>query len=137
MEIVTTWLPFYGVQGLFKLFTAMVSIVTAIVLWRLVPTLLKLPGPFDLEQKNKELQTLNEQLRHSVIRLHQVIESAPNGLLMVDQNGKIVLCNAQIELLFGYRREELFGKKIEILVLSSEHFVQRTHQSQDRLLCKI
>ncbi len=89
-----------------------------------MPTLLKLAGPHSLEQKNAELQALNEQLRYAGnSRLHQVIESAPNGLLMMDQHGKIVLCNAQIEFLFGYRREELFGMKIEILI--PERFRQK------------
>jgi PAS domain S-box-containing protein len=49
-------------------------------------------------------------------RLRQVIEGAPNGMVMVDGQGKIVLVNAQIEAAFGYDRSELLGKPIEILV---------------------
>ena len=37
-------------------------------------------------------------------------------LLVVNPTGKIVLANVQAEKLFGYRREELLGKKIEMLV---------------------
>ncbi|MBI3758206.1 MAG: PAS domain S-box protein [Deltaproteobacteria bacterium] len=47
---------------------------------------------------------------------HQVIECAPNGMVMVDQAGKIVLVNAQIEKSFGYSRAELIGQSIEMLV---------------------
>lgn len=54
--------------------------------------------------------------KHNEEKLRQVIEAAPNGLMMVDHSGNIVLCNAQIELLFGYTREELTGCKIEMLV---------------------
>ncbi|MBL8910121.1 MAG: PAS domain S-box protein [Archangium sp.] len=44
------------------------------------------------------------------------IEAAPAGMLMVDHAGKIVLVNAQVEKLFGYRRDELIGQPIEMLV---------------------
>jgi len=62
-------------------------------------------------------------------RLHQVIESAPNGLMMVDQNGDIVLCNAEIESLFGYQRKELLGKKIGILIPDRDR--QKGHKLWD------
>jgi PAS domain S-box-containing protein len=49
-------------------------------------------------------------------QFRQVIESAPNGMVMVDQEGKIALVNAQIENSFGYIRDELLGQPIEMLV---------------------
>jgi PAS domain S-box-containing protein len=49
-------------------------------------------------------------------RFRQVIEGAPNGMLMVDAAGTITLVNAQIEKSFGYMREELLGQPIEMLV---------------------
>lgn len=49
-------------------------------------------------------------------RFRQVIERAPNGMVMVDQRGKIVLVNAQIEKTFGYSRTKLVGQPIEMLV---------------------
>ena len=47
-----------------------------------------------------------------------VVDSAPNGMLMIDKDGAIVLVNTQIEKVFGYRREELIGKPVETLVPS-------------------
>jgi two-component system cell cycle sensor histidine kinase/response regulator CckA len=49
-------------------------------------------------------------------RFHQLIEGAPNGMVMVDHFGRILLVNAEIERLFGYVRHELIGEPIEILV---------------------
>jgi PAS domain S-box-containing protein len=49
-------------------------------------------------------------------RFRQVVEAAPNAMVMVDGEGRIVLVNAQTERLFGYAREELFGRTIETLV---------------------
>src|SRR5262249_39197640 len=45
-----------------------------------------------------------------------VLERAPDGILVVDTDGRIRLSNAQCEKLFGYSRDELVGQQVEILV---------------------
>ncbi len=55
MGIWTLWNPDYGIDGLVKALTALVSIVTAIMLWPLVPQALALPSPGQLAQANHEL----------------------------------------------------------------------------------
>ena len=49
-------------------------------------------------------------------RFRQVVEAAPNAMVMVDRSGRIVLVNAQTEKLFGYGRDELIEKGIDTLV---------------------
>jgi PAS domain S-box-containing protein len=49
-------------------------------------------------------------------RARLMIEAAPNAMIMVTNDGQIQMVNAQTEKLFGYRREELLGQSIEILV---------------------
>ncbi len=49
-------------------------------------------------------------------RFEEVIESAPDAMLLVDQRGVIRLVNAQAERLFGYARSELLGKPIDGLM---------------------
>lgn len=45
-----------------------------------------------------------------------VTESSPNGILLVDDKGRIILVNAHAEELFGFKREELMGKPVETLI---------------------
>jgi PAS domain S-box-containing protein len=44
------------------------------------------------------------------------VESCPSGMLMVDRAGKVVMVNTEIERLFGYGRDELIGRSVDILV---------------------
>src|SRR5947209_6142071 len=44
------------------------------------------------------------------------VESAPNAMVMVNQDGKIVLVNSETEKQFGYHRDELIGQAVDILV---------------------
>ena len=48
LSIVTLWVPVYGLEGLIKLLTAVASIVTAVILWPLLPKILALPSPAQL-----------------------------------------------------------------------------------------
>jgi two-component system cell cycle sensor histidine kinase/response regulator CckA len=49
-------------------------------------------------------------------RFRLAVEAAPNAMVMVNHDGKIVLVNSQAEELFGYTRKELMGRTIEMLV---------------------
>jgi PAS domain S-box-containing protein len=55
MGIWTLWNPDYAVDGLVKAATALVSILTAIMLWPLMPQALALPSPAQLAQVNRDL----------------------------------------------------------------------------------
>jgi PAS domain S-box-containing protein len=49
-------------------------------------------------------------------RFRGLLESAPDGIVIVNREGRIVLLNTQAERMFGYRREELLEQPIELLM---------------------
>ncbi len=56
------------------------------------------------------------------------VEASPSAIVMVNQDGRVVLVNAQTERLFGYACEELIGQSVEILVpqrFRGEHCTHR------------
>ncbi|MES2138858.1 MAG: PAS domain S-box protein [Bacteroidota bacterium] len=57
-----------------------------------------------------------------------LLESAPDAIVIVNNSGEIQLVNSQTERLFGYKREEIIGKGIEILIPSSYKDVDPAHR---------
>ncbi len=87
----------------------------------------------DLRGFGKITRDLTERKR-AEDQFRMAVEAAPTGMIMVDQRGKIVLLNAQIDKLFGYDRAELMGQSIEVLVperFRGRHAGFRTNFSAD------
>lgn len=61
--------------------------------------------------------------------LFRVFEHAPDGIVLADGTGRIIKVNAQTEAMFGFSREELIGKPVEILIprrYAAQHVGHRT-----------
>ncbi len=102
LGIWTVWHGTYRLDGLIKALTAVASVGTALLLIPVLPRMLSLPNPEQLALANRKFKGL--------------LESAPDAMVIVNQDGAIVLINTQTERLFGYGREELLGKSADLLV---------------------
>jgi PAS domain S-box-containing protein len=135
LSIVTLWVPIYGIEGLVKAATAAASVFTAGMLWPLLPQLLKIPSPFEFqrvrtaleaeESKSRDTAQLLQQvrdsqraLRESMSRLTAVVETAVDGVILIDAEGRILLFNPACERLFGYRVDEVINENVKLLIPS-------------------
>jgi PAS domain S-box-containing protein len=60
--------------------------------------------------------------------LLEVVEAMPDGVVIVDLQGSIVLVNREMERLLGYGREEMLGKPVEMLLPEHLAGAHRAHR---------
>ena len=70
------------------------------------------------------------QRTQSEKRFRGLLEAAPDGMVIVDHEGTIIMVNAQMETLFGYNREEVIGRRVEMLVPTRFKDVHPFHRGQ-------
>jgi PAS domain S-box-containing protein len=56
------------------------------------------------------------ELARAETRFRELLESAPDAMVVTDKEGKIIFVNSQTEKVFGYGRDELLGGEVEILM---------------------
>lgn len=74
MDVWTLWNPDFWLDGWIRAFTALVSLATAILLWRLIPLALALPSPDSLRRANEELRAEIERRQQSEAQLQAMNE---------------------------------------------------------------
>lgn len=105
MGAIVPFLPVYYLDFWVKFVTALVSLLTAYVLFKELPQIISFPNPFEarhlLEAQKKELA--------------DIFMAMPHPTILVDKAGQILLMSDQLSH-FGYARGELLGKSIDVLV---------------------
>jgi signal transduction histidine kinase len=74
-SIITLWIPIYGLEGIVKAITAIASIVTAVIMWPLIPKIIAIPSPAQLHQAYKALAEEGEQRRGAETLLQRFRET--------------------------------------------------------------
>jgi PAS domain S-box-containing protein len=110
MEVVTLWHPFYWISGGLKAVTAAISLTTFVVLVRITPGVLAMPGII-ADRKFREL-----------------IETASDSILQVDAKGTMVLANQTTVAMFGYSEEELLGRNVDMLLPQANQAAHANHR---------
>jgi PAS domain S-box-containing protein len=130
------FITFYPAIIIATLFGGFGPGILSIVLSSAIAWYLFLPSPDSLAIDNEEavslilfvvlsafnvfivalLNSAIERVLAQETNMRVLIESAPNGIVVIDEQGIIRRVNASTEKLFGYPRSELLGRKVEILV---------------------
>lgn len=118
MGILTLWYPSYWLSGLLKSITALISVYTALSLVSLVPKLLSLPSPTQLEAANIALQheiiertRVEVALRDSQQMLQLVIDNIPQLIFWKDRKSVFLGCNQNFAQIAGVNSpDNIVGK---------------------------
>lgn len=76
----------------------------------------KITGVLAVARDMREQRHLIDSLVSARTRFQELLEFAPDAIVLANQEGNIVLVNSQTEKLFGYSREALLGQSVELLV---------------------
>jgi len=119
LAIWTIWRPDYGLETLVKMVTAAISIVTAIVLWPLIPKALKIPSVSQLQAVIASLEAEARQRRHaedslldSQESLAITLASIGAGFIATDADGRVTRMNPVAEQITGWPLADARGHSL-------------------------
>ena len=118
IEVYTIYVPAYWMAGGTKALTALISVVAAILLFKLIPRALALPSPEEMRLANEELRKVNTALQESDEALraaHEkataaILERISDGFATFDRDWRCVSLNSAAARFFRKPAEELLGK---------------------------
>ncbi len=81
-----------------------------------------------IHKQEEMIQNASEREREDEM-IRSLLESAPDAMIVVNSDGRIILVNSQTEKMFGYQRSEILEQPVEILIPESYHEKHSTHRS--------
>lgn len=119
LDVWTIWQPDYGLQALSKVLTAVVSMITAVALWPLIPKALKIPTVRELqsvivslEDEMKQRRSAQESLSDTQEALVITLASIDAGFIATDREGRVSRMNSVAERITGWTQNEALGRPI-------------------------
>jgi diguanylate cyclase (GGDEF)-like protein len=126
INIVNIWHGYYYLAGIAKLATGIISITTAIVLWKLMPKLLAIPSMNAVREQNEKLLQSQEELRQANATLEEKVRlrtEALQHLANTDQLTEVKNRRAIFETLESeFKRMERHPRNLSLLMLDIDHF---------------
>jgi PAS domain S-box-containing protein len=128
LAAMTIWLPLYWLEGLLKGCTAVVSVAIAVLMARIIPQVLSLPGSAQLQaemQRRKAaeqaLHAANAALQNSTAQTQLLLDSTLDAVIGMDGSGTVLDWNTQAERIFGYPREQAIGGSLAELIVPAAY----------------
>src|SRR3954454_19481158 len=101
----TLWHPDYIAQGIVKAFTAVISVVTAVILWPLIPQALALPSPAQLREANSSLEMQILERRRAEMEVRRMVDELEARV--AERTAELQRANESLETRVAERTAEL------------------------------
>jgi PAS domain S-box-containing protein len=101
----TLWYPDYVTQGVVKAFTAAISVVTAVILWPLIPKALALPSPAQLREANSALEIQVLERRRAEMEVRRMVGELE--VRVAERTAELQRANESLETRVAERTAEL------------------------------
>lgn len=116
LDIWTLWHPNYWITGVIRALTALVSLATAIVLFKIVPEILACPSPTQMAEINQKLmeeiaerKQIAANLQKSQRFLETLLESLTDGIAACNSEGMITLLNRASQTFHGLPQQPILA----------------------------
>lgn len=107
LSIITIWIPLYWLDGFVKSITAIVSLVTAVLMLWIIPRALSLPSAAQLHAEIQQRKDAEEALKESEYRWKFAIEGAGDGVWDLDLVSNTVFFSKRWKELLGFTEDEI------------------------------
>ena len=119
LPLVTGWINLMGAQkGMYSPeFRISILTVSSIVIFSILIWL-----------NARSLFRMDAERRHAERKFEELLQAAPDAMVIVNKDGNIVLVNSQAETLFGYQQEEMLGQRVEMLMPKRYRNIHKQHR---------
>lgn len=145
IALVNIWHGFYFIEGVAKLFTGIISAITAVMVWHLMPRALALPSNDQLVEKNQALADAQEQLRLANLDLERRVAERTRELQQIAVTDPLTGISNRGEIMSTLNNEmeraRRYHQAVCILLIDLDHFKSINdkygHLTGDRVLVDV
>ncbi|HEX5362940.1 MAG TPA: PAS domain S-box protein [Gallionella sp.] len=119
LHVVELWYPVYYLEAAMDMLTALVSIIAAVVLWRILPVIVSLPSSNQLRAANEELRQVGTELQDREVQLRNLGDSLPDSFLyqytLENDRPRFLYISSGVERLNGIKAEVVMQDAMALL----------------------
>src|SRR5882724_545444 len=126
LDAAAFWFPVYRLNALVRLITGILSWITVFYLVKLLPAAFSLKTQSELEKEVEQRKKTEEQSRESEAQIQAIFNAAPDAVIVIDEQGRIIKWNPKAEALFGWTTSEVMGKFLNETIIPARY--REAHQ---------
>ena len=132
LSIITIWIPIYWLETLTKVFTALLSVITAASMLYIIPKALRLPRTEELQREVAQRIIAEKALRESNHKLNTILDSIPAHVYVKGTDFNYQYINKAAQDYFNIDKENIIGRSSDELFCDESTRIKL--REQDRLV---